>query len=124
MSAMVSATKAAVVYSMESVSVPQRLYGDAGYDAAWIHAYCREEHGVEAIIKPATCRSDGTLGGTYRSKMTKTKLKRSGYGNRWQIESFFSGLKRTTGSALSARKDLTLHHEAAFRVLAYTLNRS
>jgi hypothetical protein len=104
-------------------ALPQRLYGDAGYDADWIHAYCREEHGVEAIIKPATCRSDGTLGGTYRSKMTKTKLQRSGYGNRWQIESFFSGLKRTTGSALSARKDLTLHHEAAFRVLAYTLNR-
>jgi len=104
-------------------ALPQRLYGDAGYDADWIHAYCREEHGVEAIIKPATCRADGTLGGTYRSKMSKTKLKRSGYGNRWQIESFFSGLKRTTGSALSARKDITIHHEAAFRVLAYTLNR-
>lgn len=104
-------------------ALPQKLYGDAGYDADWIHAYCREEHGVEAIIKPATCRSDGTLGGTYRSKMTKAKLKRSGYGNRWQIESFFSGLKRTTGSALSARKDITLQHEAAFRVLAYTLNR-
>ncbi len=74
----------------------------------------REEHGVEAIIKPATCRSDGTLGGTYRPKMTQTKLKRSGYGKRWHIESFFSGLKHTTGSALSARTDLTLHPEAAF----------
>lgn len=103
--------------------LPQKLYGDAGDDADWIHAYCREEHGVEAIIKPATCRSDGTLGGTSRPKMTKTKLQRSGYGQRWHIESFFSGLKRTTGSALSARKDLTLHHEAALRVLAYTLNR-
>lgn len=103
--------------------LPQKLYGDAGYDADWIHAYCREEHGVEAIIKPATCRADGTLGGTYRPKMTKAKLQRSGYGKRWHIESFFSGLKRTTGSALSARTDITLHHEAAFRVLAYTLNR-
>ena len=104
-------------------ALPQKLYGDAGDDADWIHALCREEHGVEAIIKPATCRSDGTLGGTYRSKMTKTKLKRAGYGHRWQIESFLSGLKRTTGSALSARTDITLHHEAALRVLAYTLNR-
>jgi transposase len=103
--------------------LPWKLYGDAGYDADWIHACCREEHGVEALIKPATCRADGTLGGTYRSEMTKAKLQRSGYGQRWQIESFFSGLKRTTGSALSARQDLTLHHEAAFRVLAYTLNR-
>lgn len=104
-------------------ALPQRLYGDAGYDADWVHAWCREEHGVEAIIKPATCRADGTLGGTYRSKMTAAKLKRSGYGTRWHIESFFSGLKRTTGSALSARNDITLHHEAALRVLAYTLNR-
>ena len=104
-------------------ALPQKLYGDAGYDADWIHAYCREEHGVEAIIRPATCRSDGTLGGTYRPKMTKTNLKRSGYGKRWHIESFFSGLKRTTGGALAARTDITLHHEAAFRVLAYTLNR-
>jgi hypothetical protein len=103
--------------------LPQKLSGDAGYDADWIHAYCREEHGVEAIIKPATGRADGTLGGTCRPKMTKAKLKRSGYGKRWHMESFFSGLKRTTGSALSARKDITLHPEAAFRVLAYTLNR-
>jgi len=74
----------------------------------------REEHGVEAIIKPATWRSNGTLSGTYRPKMPQTKLKRSGYGKRWHIERFFSGLKRTTGSELSARTDLTLHHEAAF----------
>ena len=55
--------------------------------------------------------------------MTAAKLKRSGYGNRWQIESFFSGLKRTNSRALSTRKDITLHHKAAFRVLPYTLNR-
>ena len=55
--------------------------------------------------------------------MTKLHLKRSGYGKRWHIESFFSGLKRTTGGALAARTDITLHHEATFRVLAYTLNR-
>jgi hypothetical protein len=103
--------------------LPQKCLGDAGYDADWVHAYCREEHGIEAIIKPATRRADGTLGGTYRSKMTKAKLKRSGYGRRWEVESFFSGLKRTTGSALGARNDTTLHHEAALRVLAYTLNR-
>jgi hypothetical protein len=78
---------------------------------------------VEAIIKPATYRADGTLGGTDRSRMTRAKLKRAGDGKRWQIESFFRGLKRTTGGALSARTDLTLHHEAALRILAYTLNR-
>lgn len=103
--------------------LPQRLYGDAGYDADWIHAYCREEWGVESIIKAACHRADGKLGGTYRSKMTKAHLKRRSYGRRWEIESFFSGLKRTTGSALLARTETNLLHEAALRVLAYTLNR-
>jgi hypothetical protein len=110
-------------FDMPLEHLPQKLYGDAGYDADWIHPDCREEHGAEAIIKPATCRADGTLGGTDRSRMTQAKLKRAGVGKRWQIESFFSGLKRTTGGAISARTDLTLHHEAALRIHAYTLNR-
>ncbi len=68
-------------------------------------------------------RADGKLGGTYRSKMTKPHLKQRGYGRRWGIESFFSGLKRTTGSDLLARTETNLLHEAALPVLAYTLNR-
>jgi hypothetical protein len=103
--------------------LPQRLYGDAGYDADWIHAYCREEWGVESIIKAVCHRADGKLGGTYRAKMTQSHLKRRTYGRRWEIESFISGLKRTTGSALLARTETNLLHEAALRVLAYTLNR-
>jgi hypothetical protein len=57
-------------FDMPLEHLPQKLYGDAGYNADWIHPDCREEHGVEAIIKPATCRADGTLGGTDRSRMT------------------------------------------------------
>ena len=36
-------------------------------------------------------------------------------------ESFFSGLKRTIGSTLISRKPNQLLVEAAFKVLAYTL---
>lgn len=103
--------------------LPQRLYGDAGYDADWIHALCREEWGVESMIKPARHRGDGSLGGIYRPGMTAEQLQRKSYGRRWHIESFISGLKRTTGSALQARKDDNLLKEAAIRVLAYSLNR-
>lgn len=104
-------------------NLPGTMYGDAGYDADWIHGICREVWGVKSIIKPARARADGTLGGVYRSEMTQTVLQESGYGKRWHIESFFSGLKRMTGSALAARKDMNLAKEAAFRVLAYTLHR-
>ena len=102
---------------------PQRLFADAGYDAEWVHAYCREEWQVESVIKPAMHRSDGGLNGRYRSQMTEETLKAKNYGRRWLVESFMSGLKRTTGSALQARSERTLFVEAALRVLAYAIRR-
>lgn len=102
---------------------PQRLFADAGYDADWIHEQCRVQHGVESLIKPASRCRDGSLGGTHRKAMTKKHLNQRGYGRRWCIESFFSGLKRTTGSCLLARTDSNLFKEAALRLLAYTIHR-
>jgi hypothetical protein len=55
--------------------------------------------------------------------MTNEHLKNQGYGRRWLVESFMSGLKRTTGATLSARNDRSLFLEAALKVLAYALRR-
>lgn len=110
-------------FEVPNQCLPQTLFADAGYDADWVHAVCREQWGIESIIKPVTHRADGTLGGEYRPKMTKRTMKRKGYGRRWHIESFFSGLKRMMGSALNARKDANLTKEAVIRVLAYSLHR-
>jgi hypothetical protein len=55
--------------------------------------------------------------------MTSRRLTRNGYGKRWMVESFISGLKRTTGSMLAARKKSSLFVEAALRVLAYAIRR-
>jgi len=82
----------------------QQLYADAGYDADWIHRWCRAGWGVESLIRPARQRADGTLGGTYRAATTTDHLRQRGYGRRWHVESFFSGLKRMTGAALQARQ--------------------
>lgn len=102
---------------------PKRLFADAGYDAEWIHEYCRDDWQVESVIKPAVHRSDGTFGGRYRSRMTQKALQDKNYGRRWLVESFMSGLKRTTGSALLARNEHALFVEASLRVLAYALRR-
>lgn len=51
-----------------------------------------------------------------------TKLPKA-YGKRWHVESFMSGLKRSTGSALWSVKANTLDAEAALRVLAYSIRR-
>lgn len=103
--------------------LPQKLYADAGYDADWVHGVCREVWGVKSFIKPACRRADGSLGGKWRSGMSPDALQKASYGKRWHIESFFSGLKRMTGSALTSRSDANLAKEAILRVLAYTLHR-
>jgi len=113
----------ALIAKAQQAGMPDTLYADAGYDAEWVHVQCREEWGVESVIKPAVHRADGKLGGLWRSGMTQKYLKRMEYGRRWAVESFFSGLKRTMGSMLTSRKPDQLLAEAAFRVLAYTLRR-
>lgn len=112
-----------LIAKAQQSAVPDRLYADAGYDAEWIHVQCREEWGVDSVIKPAVHRADGQRSGIWRSGMSQRYLKRKGYGKRWAVESFFSGLKRTMGSMLTSRKPSQLLVEAAFRVLAYTLRR-
>jgi transposase len=113
----------ALITKASQASLPAQLYADAGYDAEWIHDQCRLEWGVESVIKPAVHRADGRRGGFWRSGMSKKYLKRQKYGRRWAVETFFSGLKRTMGSMLTARKPEQLLAEAAFRMLAYTLRR-
>src|ERR1700730_6371212 len=113
----------ALIAKASQAVLPAKLYADAGYDAEWIHDQARLEWGVESVIKPAVHRADGKRNGFWRSRMSKRYLKRKGYGSRWAVETFFSGLKRTMGSMLTSRKPNQLLAEAAFRVLAYTLRR-
>jgi Transposase DDE domain len=102
---------------------PTRLYADAGYDAEWIHEECRTTWRVESVIKPSGHRADGKRNGRWRAKMSAAHLKKRGFGRRWSVESFFSGLKRTMGNALAARLEQTQLAEATFKVLAYALRR-
>lgn len=106
-----------------AVIQPRTLFADAGYDAEWVHQYCRDDWGVTSWIPPAVHRADGKINGKYRSKMTRRRLKKNGYGKRWIVESFMSGLKRTTGSMLTARSEPALFTEALLRVLAYAIRR-
>jgi hypothetical protein len=101
---------------------PDLLYADAGYDAEWIHAYCNEDWGPFSVIKPVR-HKPGAPGGTYRSQMTERTLKKLGYGRRWLVESYMSGLKRTTGSTLAARSTPARQVEAGLKVMAYALRR-
>ena len=102
------------------------LVADAGYDSEKAHRWCRDELGIRSIIPPRTKgrpRHDGSprdLGGHYRRQLHRYFPKRL-YGQRWQIETAFSVLKRCLGSALRARTYQSQCREVALKVLTYNL---
>ncbi len=84
------------------------LLADAGYESESNHVFCREHLGIESII-PTTergrPRKDGqprSTTGHYRRQMA-ARFDKAKYGQRWQVETVFSMIKRNLGSALRSR---------------------
>ncbi len=102
------------------------LLGDAGYESEGFHGLCRDELGIRTII-PTTDRGrprrDGKprpVRGRYR-RLMKQRFPKKTYGQRWQIETVFSMLKRNMGSALRARTYHSQNREIRLRVLTHNL---
>ena len=102
------------------------LLGDAGYESEEVHRLCREELGLESII-PTTSRGrprdDGTprvVRGKYRRQL-KWRFPKKKYGQRWQIETAFSMMKRRLGSALRRRRPFAINREVVLKVITYNL---
>lgn len=81
----------------------ETLLADAGYDAEWVHVVGREILNVRTII-PAKIgrRSDKAPTGYYRRVMSQ-RIHLTCYGQRWQVETTNSMIKRRLGSAVNAR---------------------
>ena len=104
----------------------ETLVGDAGYESEAAHHFCRHTLGIVSIF-PTTLRGrprlDGksnTVTGRYRREMLNHFPKKT-YGQRWQIETTFSMLKRLLGSALRSRKRYAIDREIVLRVLTINL---
>jgi hypothetical protein len=102
------------------------LLGDAGYECEAFHRLCRDTLGIRSII-PTTERGrprrDGKprpVRGRYR-KLMKQRFPKKTYGQRWQIETVFSMLKRNMGAALRARSYHSQNREIRLRVLTHNL---
>ena len=100
---------------------PARLYADRGYDSERLHEILRDTHGVESVIPPVP-RGPGAVVRTRYRAMLHHALP-EGYGRRWHVESFFSGMKRITGQHVRARGQTRPLAEAALKVLAYAVHR-
>ena len=79
------------------------LLADAGYDSESNHCYARDILGIETIIPAKHGRpSDKLPKGKYRREM-KLAFDAERYGQRWQVETVFSMIKRNQGETLYAR---------------------
>jgi len=102
------------------------LVADAGYDSEKAHRWCREHLGIRSIIPPRTKgrpRADGSprrMGGRHRRALHRRFPKKT-YGQRWQIETVFSVIKRCLGAALRARTYHSQCREVMLKVLTYNL---
>jgi len=96
------------------------LLADAGYDGEHVHEYAREECGVNTFIPAKIGRPTQKKPSGYWRRRMANYLTRSRYGQRWQVETVNSMLKRLLGSALRARNYHSQCRELRLRAL--TLN--
>ncbi len=98
------------VHQMQRVVLPAarrvriaRLLADAGYDSEANHVRMREGLGIETIIPAKHGRPTSKLPTTTYRRLMAVAFDNDAYGQRWQIETVFSMIKRNLGEHLSAR---------------------
>ena len=98
------------------------LVADADFDAERVHVAVRS-HGTRTIIPPTRGRpSDKPPAGRWRRVMKQrfARLKRK-YGQRWQVETVNSMIKRLLGSALRARVEANQFREIVLRAITHNV---
>jgi len=97
------------------------LLADAGYDSEAAHVFARDDCGIRTLIPPTRGRpTDKPPTGRWRQVM-KSRFNKTKYGQRWQIETVNSMIKRLQDSALRARKYWSQHREIVLRVVTHNI---
>ena len=98
---------------------------DAGYDSEPNHCIARQDMGVRSIIPPKIGRPTKKLPtGRHRRNMHhrfKRKADKKHYGQRWQVETVNSMIKRNLDSALRARTARRRSKELLLRVVTHNV---
>lgn len=96
------------------------LLADAGFDSESAHEFARER-GIRAIIPPTRGRpTTNRLRGYWRHRM-KQRFPKQKYGQRWQVETVNSMIKRMLDAALRARTYWSQSREIVLRVITLNL---
>jgi hypothetical protein len=96
------------------------ILADAGYDTESNHRFARDGCGVRSVIPPLHGRpTDKLPSGPHRRSMKFHRDYR--YGQRWQIETVMSMIKRNLGSFVAARTDKARSAETMLKVLTHNI---
>ncbi len=99
----------------------ETLLADAGYDAEWVHEMARHELGIRTIIPPKIGRPTDKVPTGYYRRLMSQRLHLTSYGQRWQVETVVSMIKRRLGSAVNARSYWSQCRALMLKVVAHNL---
>ena len=98
---------------------------DAGYDSEANHGIARRDMGVRSIIPPDTGRPSAKPPTTHYRRLMRQRFDRGAdekaYGQRWQVETVNSMIKRNLGSALRAATARRRSRELLLRCIVHNL---
>ncbi len=104
-----------------------RIFGDKGYDSKRIF----NDFGSRTLTPPRKNASSQSRGSPSRTRVVR-QIRRTSekegkesveYGKRWNVEIYFSGLKRTMGEVIKAVKPEYIVQEIALKVQYYNIMR-
>jgi hypothetical protein len=99
--------------------------GDAGFDSEDNHRLCRQELGVRSIIPATIGRQSSKAPSGYYRRMMRRKFKggpdKTLYGQRWQVETVNSMIKRNLGSACRARTPTGRKKDMLLRAITHNI---
>ncbi|MFH1188681.1 MAG: IS5 family transposase [bacterium] len=96
------------------------LIADAGYDSEHSHVFAREKN-IRTIIPPRIGRSTNKLPTGKWRKIMYTRFNTKLYGQRWQVETVNSMIKRNLGSFLRARSYWSQCREIMLRLFVHNV---
>jgi hypothetical protein len=98
---------------------------DAGFDSEANHCLARQDLGVRSIIPPNAGRPTDKPASTPYRRLMQQRFRRKAdqkcYGQRWQVETVNSMIKRNLGSALRACTARRRSRELLLRVITHNL---
>jgi len=94
---------------------------DAGYDSEKSHIFARDKYNIRTIIPPKIGRRTSKLPSGKWRKVMATRFNKVLYGQRWQVETVNSMLKRNLGSFLRARTYWAQCREMMLRIFTHNI---